>query len=143
MNRIRWTTGGLVFGYISACILLSGCPAARVRPQADELYEARLGTGQGMIQIVTTRWSDGSYRDTPIVQFRDGQDNSSWVVACPGGRPDSWRVVHIDEYQTPETLQAAKSMTLPQPWIYKLRVFPLDAGQNGAESKPKPPRERF
>lgn len=127
---------------IGACLVLGGCGSDRARPEADEMYEVWLDQGKERVQIVTTRWSDGSYRDWPIVQFRDGRGNA-WVVACPDGRPGSWEIVHIDEYQTPETLTAKKSMTLPGPWIYKLRFFPVEARSHGDISKQKPPHERF
>lgn len=121
---------------------LGGCGSGRARPAADEMYEVRLDQGKERVQIVTTRWSDGSYRDWPIVQFRDGRGNA-WVVACPDGRPEGWEIVHIDEYQTPETLRAKKSMILPGPWIYKLRFFPGETRSRGSPSEPRRPYERF
>ncbi len=127
---------------IGVCLALGGCGSGRARPVADELYEVRLVDGSGIVQIVTTRWSDGSYRDWPIVQFRDGRGNA-WVVTCPSGEPDHWEIIHIDEYQTPETLTVRKSMTLPGPWIYKLRFFPGEAKSQGSPSEPKRPHERF
>jgi hypothetical protein len=127
---------------LMACFGFSGCGLGGARPQADELYEVRSTEGRQTVQIVTTRWSDGSYRDLPIIQFRDGQGNS-WVVACPNGKPENWEIVHIDEYQTPETLKAAKSMTLPGPWIYKLRFMPSAGKRSATDSTSKAPHERL
>lgn len=140
-NNRRWLVIAALLSAV-ACLALGGCGAWRARPQADELYEARLGDGPGTIQIVTTRWSDGSYREVPFIQFRDGL-GGAWVVACPSGEPDSWDIVHIDEDDFLQKLTAEKSMTLPRPWIYKLRFAPAKTKPIEPESKPTQPHERF
>ena len=140
-NGKRWLVIAALLS-AAACLVLGGCGWGRARPLADELYEARLGDGPGTIQIVTTRWSDGSYRDGPFVQFRDGR-GGAWVVACPSGEPKSWDIVHIDEDDFLQKLTAEKSMTLPGPWIYKLRFAPAKTKQSEPEPKPTQPHERF
>jgi hypothetical protein len=140
-NGKRWLVIAAILS-ATVCMVLSGCGFGRARPLVDELYEARLGDGPGTVQIVTTRWSDGSYRDGPFVQFRDGR-GGAWVVACPSGEPKSWDIVHIDEDQFIQKLTAEKSMTLPGPWIYKLRFAPARPKPSEPESKPSQPHERF
>ncbi len=125
------------------CLTLCGCGSGRARPQADELYEARIGDGRERIQIVTTRWSDGSYRDWPYIQFRDA-DGGTWVAACPTGDPDTWEIIHMaDDQKTFENPTARKSMTLPGAWIYKLRYPLVKAKRSVADKGQTEQHERF
>jgi len=66
-----------------------------------------------------------------------------FVMSGPSGEPKSWDIVYIDEDDFLQKLTAEKSMTLPGPWIYKLRFAPEKPKQRQTEPKASQPHERF